>query len=60
MQKDLSGHKNIIRYIDSSISVTSHKVYEVLILMQYCKGEVLYGVCFFFSVRYLQILHNIT
>ncbi|KAK7113192.1 AP2-associated protein kinase 1-like [Littorina saxatilis] len=39
--KDLSGHKNIIRYIDSSIAVTPNKVYEVLLLMQYCRGSVI-------------------
>ncbi|XP_041364540.1 AP2-associated protein kinase 1-like [Gigantopelta aegis] len=39
--RDLSGHKNIIRCIDSSITITSNRVYEVLILMQYCKGSVI-------------------
>lgn len=39
-QSNLSGHKNIIGYIDSSIT---HKngVYEVLILMPYCKNNIL-------------------
>ncbi|CAG5124358.1 unnamed protein product, partial [Candidula unifasciata] len=41
IMKDLSGHKNIIRYIDSSITVTQNRVYEVLILMQYCRGSVI-------------------
>ncbi|XP_074647460.1 uncharacterized protein LOC141903265 [Tubulanus polymorphus] len=39
--KCLSGHKNIIRYTDSSTNLTSNGVYEVLILMQYCKGSVI-------------------
>jgi hypothetical protein len=38
-QKSLSGHKNIIRCIDSSITSTGNGVHEVLILMQYCKGK---------------------
>ncbi|XP_005095146.1 BMP-2-inducible protein kinase [Aplysia californica] len=41
IMKDLSGHKNIIRYIESSITVTQNRVYEVLILMQYCRGSVI-------------------
>lgn len=39
LQKTLSGHKNIIRYVDSSISMAPNKVYEVMLLMQYCRGE---------------------
>ncbi|XP_064632119.1 AP2-associated protein kinase 1-like isoform X2 [Lineus longissimus] len=39
--KSLSGHKNIIRCIDSSITPTGNGVHEVLILMQYCKGSVI-------------------
>ncbi|XP_075457427.1 AP2-associated protein kinase 1 isoform X3 [Ascaphus truei] len=39
IMKDLSGHKNIVGYIDSSInSVSSGDVWEVLILMDYCRG----------------------
>ncbi|CAL1548454.1 unnamed protein product [Lymnaea stagnalis] len=41
IMKDLSGHKNTIRYIESSITVTQNRVYEVLILMQYCRGSVI-------------------
>ncbi|KAH9502581.1 AP2-associated protein kinase 1, partial [Bulinus truncatus] len=41
IMKDLSGHKNTIRYIESSINVTQNRVYEVLILMQYCRGSVI-------------------
>ncbi|KAM4883491.1 AP2-associated protein kinase 1 isoform 1-T1 [Sylvia borin] len=38
-QRDLSGHKNIVGYIDSSInSVSSGDVWEVLILMDFCRG----------------------
>ncbi|KAI8797329.1 BMP-2-inducible protein kinase [Biomphalaria glabrata] len=41
IMKDLSGHKNTIRYIESSINVTQNRVYEVLILMQFCRGSVI-------------------
>ena len=39
LQKELSGHKNIVGYLDSSISAVSDSVWEVLILMEYCKGR---------------------
>ncbi|XP_053387696.1 BMP-2-inducible protein kinase-like isoform X2 [Mercenaria mercenaria] len=39
--RTLSGHKNIIRFAESSVTVTPNKVYEVLILMQYCRGTVI-------------------
>uniref|UniRef100_A0A8C0DQJ1 AP2-associated protein kinase 1 n=1 Tax=Balaenoptera musculus TaxID=9771 RepID=A0A8C0DQJ1_BALMU len=39
LQRDLSGHKNIVGYIDSSINnVSSGDVWEVLILMDFCRG----------------------
>uniref|UniRef100_A0A8C3SC20 non-specific serine/threonine protein kinase n=1 Tax=Chelydra serpentina TaxID=8475 RepID=A0A8C3SC20_CHESE len=39
IMRDLSGHKNIVGYIDSSInSVSSGDVWEVLILMDFCRG----------------------
>ncbi|KAG8440896.1 hypothetical protein GDO86_006580 [Hymenochirus boettgeri] len=39
IMRDLSGHKNIVGYIDSSInSMSSGDVWEVLILMDYCRG----------------------
>ncbi|RZF41423.1 hypothetical protein LSTR_LSTR000137 [Laodelphax striatellus] len=38
---NLSGHKNIIGYVDSSITPTGNGVYEVLLLMPYCKCHVL-------------------
>lgn len=41
MQSNLSGHRNIIGYIDSSITHTGSGVYEVLLLMPYCKTHVL-------------------
>ncbi|GAB6028558.1 hypothetical protein CHUAL_002699 [Chamberlinius hualienensis] len=37
----LNGHKNIIGYIDSTITHTGNGVYEVLMLMHYYKGHVL-------------------
>lgn len=40
LQKDLVGHKNIVGYLDSSVTAMgSRDVWEVLILMDYCKGE---------------------
>lgn len=36
----LSGHKNIIGYIDSSLTATGGGVYEVLLLMPYCQENV--------------------
>ncbi|KAE8748207.1 hypothetical protein FOCC_FOCC005046 [Frankliniella occidentalis] len=38
---NLSGHKNIIGYVDASITPTSNGVYEVLLLMSHCKSDVL-------------------
>ncbi|XP_034944817.1 AP2-associated protein kinase 1 isoform X3 [Chelonus insularis] len=38
---NLSGHKNIIGYIDSSITHTGGGVHELLLLMPYCKSHVL-------------------
>lgn len=48
LQKTLSGHKNIIRYVDSSISMAPNKVYEVMLLMQYCRGQLNHLVHFAF------------
>lgn len=39
-QRDLSGHKNIVGYMDSSVTaVGGGDVWEVLILMDVCKGK---------------------
>ncbi|XP_063697673.1 uncharacterized protein LOC134828621 [Culicoides brevitarsis] len=38
---NLSGHKNIIGYVDSSITQQNNGVYEVLLLMPYCKNHIL-------------------
>ncbi|KAM6431937.1 AP2-associated protein kinase 1 isoform 9-T10 [Liasis olivaceus] len=39
IMRDLAGHKNIVGYIDSTInSVSSGDVWEVLILMDFCRG----------------------
>ncbi|XP_065160002.1 BMP-2-inducible protein kinase isoform X2 [Atheta coriaria] len=38
---NLSGHKNIIGYVDSSLTATGGGVYEVLLLMPYCQNSVL-------------------
>jgi len=40
VQRTLSGHKNIVSYIDSNVSKLNADVYEVLLLMQYCQGIV--------------------
>ncbi|XP_075154137.1 numb-associated kinase isoform X2 [Haematobia irritans] len=38
---NLSGHKNIIGYVDSSITHTGNGVCEVLLLMPYCRHHML-------------------
>ncbi|XP_011335247.1 AP2-associated protein kinase 1 isoform X2 [Ooceraea biroi] len=38
---NLSGHKNIIGYVDSNITHTGGGVHELLLLMPYCKSQVL-------------------
>ncbi|XP_014474928.1 PREDICTED: uncharacterized protein LOC106744553 isoform X2 [Dinoponera quadriceps] len=38
---NLSGHKNIIGYVDSSITHTGGGVHELLLLMPYCKSQLL-------------------
>lgn len=55
LQSNLSGHKNIIGYVDSSITHTTGGIHELLLLMPYCKSQVLQmmnnrlGVTFFLS-----------
>ncbi|CAG0890123.1 unnamed protein product [Darwinula stevensoni] len=39
--KQLGGHKNIVSYIDHSISSVGGDVYEILLLMEYYRGHVL-------------------
>ncbi|XP_062874013.1 BMP-2-inducible protein kinase isoform X2 [Trichomycterus rosablanca] len=38
IMKELSGHKNIVHYLDSTINAVGDSVWEVLILMEYCKA----------------------
>uniref|UniRef100_A0A8C7IXQ2 non-specific serine/threonine protein kinase n=1 Tax=Oncorhynchus kisutch TaxID=8019 RepID=A0A8C7IXQ2_ONCKI len=38
IMKELSGHKNIVNYLDSTINSVGDSVWEVLILMEYCKA----------------------
>ncbi|XP_051549396.1 BMP-2-inducible protein kinase-like isoform X3 [Myxocyprinus asiaticus] len=38
IMKELSGHKNIVRYQDSATNAVGDSVWEVLILMEYCKA----------------------
>jgi serine/threonine protein kinase len=40
-QKELSGHKNIVGYLDCAVNSISDNVWEVLILMEYCRGKYL-------------------
>lgn len=40
-KSNLSGHKNIIGYVDSSITPNGNGVCEVLLLMPYCKYHML-------------------
>lgn len=37
-QKQLNGHKNIVRYIDSQAGGMKGGGYEVFILMEFCSG----------------------
>ncbi|XP_059523562.1 BMP-2-inducible protein kinase isoform X6 [Myotis daubentonii] len=41
IMKELSGHKNIVGYLDCAINSISDNVWEVLILMEYCRGFML-------------------
>ncbi|XP_032879821.1 BMP-2-inducible protein kinase isoform X2 [Amblyraja radiata] len=38
IMKELSGHKNIVGYLDCGIASVSDNVWEVLILMEYCRA----------------------
>ncbi|KAK2911860.1 hypothetical protein Q8A67_003993 [Cirrhinus molitorella] len=38
IMKELSGHKNIVRYLDSTTNAVGDSVWEVLILMEFCKA----------------------
>ncbi|XP_048460620.1 BMP-2-inducible protein kinase [Rhincodon typus] len=38
IMKELSGHKNIVGYLDCSITSVGDNVWEVLILMEYCRA----------------------
>ncbi|XP_051650397.1 BMP-2-inducible protein kinase isoform X4 [Manacus candei] len=38
IMKELSGHKNIVTYLDCAINSISDNVWEVLILMEYCRA----------------------
>lgn len=40
-QSNLSGHKNLIGYVDSSITLTGNGVHEILVLMPYYKVHLL-------------------
>jgi len=47
LQRCLSGHKNIVSYVDSNVSKLNSDVYEVLLLMQYCQGLI-----FLFEIKW--------
>ncbi|KAJ7422864.1 BMP-2-inducible protein kinase [Willisornis vidua] len=38
LMKELSGHKNIVTYLDCAVNAISDNVWEVLILMEYCRA----------------------
>ncbi|XP_022455194.1 BMP-2-inducible protein kinase isoform X2 [Monodon monoceros] len=38
IMKELSGHKNIVGYLDCTVNSVSDNVWEVLILMEYCRA----------------------
>lgn len=54
LQSNLNGHKNMIGYIDSSIVSQGNGVYEVLMLMPYCRTHVL-GMM---NSRYENVIHQ--
>ncbi|KAH0615789.1 hypothetical protein JD844_026288 [Phrynosoma platyrhinos] len=37
-EKELSGHKNIVGYLDCAVNSVNDNVWEVLILMEYCRA----------------------
>lgn len=41
LQSNLNGHKNIIGYVDSSVTMLDRGVHEVLLLMPYHKTTLL-------------------
>uniref|UniRef100_A0A8B9L845 AP2 associated kinase 1b n=1 Tax=Astyanax mexicanus TaxID=7994 RepID=A0A8B9L845_ASTMX len=44
IMRDLSGHKNIVGFLDSSVTqVGGGDVWEVFILMDFCKGQLLHS-----------------
>ncbi|XP_035149352.2 BMP-2-inducible protein kinase isoform X2 [Callithrix jacchus] len=38
IMKELSGHKNIVGYLDCAVNSISDNVWEVLVLMEYCRA----------------------
>ncbi|XP_060635334.2 BMP-2-inducible protein kinase [Anolis sagrei] len=38
IMKELSGHKNIVGYLDCAVNSVNDNVWEVLILMEYCRA----------------------
>ncbi|KAG8560591.1 hypothetical protein GDO81_015043, partial [Engystomops pustulosus] len=38
IMKELSGHKNIVGYLDCAINSASDNVWEILILMEFCRA----------------------
>lgn len=54
LQSNLTGHKNIIGYIDSSITLAPNGVYEVLLLMPFCKNHMLAMMNARLSVGFLE------
>lgn len=63
-QSNLTGHKNIIGYVDSSITHIGGGVHELLLLMPYCKTQVLQMMnnrsIFFRSLFYFFLAWNPT
>lgn len=58
LQKELSGHKNIVGYLDCAVNSVSDNVWEVLILMEYCRGK--YIFCHFNVWLACQVMNKVT
>lgn len=60
-QSNLNGHKNIIGYVDSNVTHLGGGVHELLLLMPYCKSQVLQMMNnrFIYNICSLKLSRNI-
>lgn len=57
LQSNLNGHKNMIGYVDSAIISHGNGVYEVLMLMPYCRTQVLNMMNSRYNLLIINFLH---